>query len=48
MKRFREKFRSVDFEPKNDPFAPFWVFQEFSVKIQNSNIYPLLNTCHKV
>ena len=26
MTRFREKFRSVDFGPKNDPFRHFLVF----------------------
>ena len=24
MKRFREKFKSVYFGPKNDPFTLFW------------------------
>lgn len=24
MKRFREKFNSIDFGDKNSPFIPFW------------------------
>ena len=32
MNKFREKFRSVDFLPKNDPFTPFWTKKEFFSK----------------
>ena len=46
MIRFKGKFRTDDFGPKNSPFTPFR--EKYSHKNQNSNFKLLFNACHQV
>ena len=38
-----EKFKNVDFEPKNDPFSPFWALKKNPQKSKT-----LFTACHQV
>ena len=49
INRFSEKFKIVDFAPKNDSFPHFKhikTYQEFSLKIQKRYFRPISNPYH--
>ena len=46
--RYLTESYSVDFETKNDTLTQFWVWEEFSLKIQNYHSNPLSNASHQV
>ena len=42
MNSFRESVK----KPQNDPFTVYWPQYEFSLNIQTSHFYPLINACY--
>ena len=48
MNRYKEKWKSTNFGPKNVSFPSFWTYQKISFKIQNCHFYPIFNTFHQL
>ena len=48
IKRFKEKFKNVNFGPKNDPFHLPFVYKNVPWKYLTLNFYAISNACHQV